>query len=73
MWLCGHIHEASGAERVRFGRGAAATVVVNAANANPGLAKRLVLGPVVVDVNKPGAGSPDMSPLPAELEDGKAV
>lgn len=73
VWLCGHIHEASGAERVRFGRGAAATVVVNAANANPGLAKRLVLGPVVVDVNKPGAGSPDMSPLPAELENGKAV
>jgi Icc-related predicted phosphoesterase len=52
VWLCGHIHEAAGAERVRFGRGVPATVVVNAANANPGLAKRLVLGPVVVDLRK---------------------
>ena len=50
LWLCGHIHEAAGAERVRFGRGARATVCVNAANANPGLAKRLVLGPIVIDL-----------------------
>ena len=84
LWLCGHIHEGRGAERVRFRsrqrqrgptvcskqdgnvakwRGAAAeehsvppgrwvgeTVVVNAANANDGLAKRLVCGPIVIDL-----------------------
>ena len=53
LWLCGHIHEGAGAERVRFGKGATATVCVNAANANPGLAKRLVLGPLVVELELP--------------------
>ncbi|KAL3916546.1 MAG: hypothetical protein SGPRY_006773 [Prymnesium sp.] len=50
VWLCGHIHEAAGAERVRFGKGARATVCVNGCNANPGLAKKLVLGPLVINL-----------------------
>ena len=52
LWLCGHIHEASGAaERVRFGGGrgrgalAPSTLVCNAANANDGYATRLVTVP----------------------------
>ncbi|KAL1520102.1 hypothetical protein AB1Y20_023575 [Prymnesium parvum] len=50
LWLFGHIHEAAGAEVARFGRDAQATACVNACNANPGLAKRLVVGPLVVDL-----------------------
>ena len=57
LWLCGHIHEASGAaERVRFGGGrgrgapAPSTLVCNAANANDGYATRLVTVPTVIDL-----------------------
>ncbi len=54
LWLFGHIHEGAGAARARFGtRADAATVLVNAANANPGMARRLIQGPVVIDVEKP--------------------
>eukprot|EP00965_Chrysotila_dentata_P169281 5590693-Pleurochrysis_carterae.AAC.1 len=66
LWLCGHIHEAAGAERVWFRppkgakRGrfpvntalATDTVVVNAANANDGMATKLVRGPLVIDLVK---------------------
>ena len=38
--------------RVRFGKRAPATVCVNAANANPGLARRLVLGALLVDLHR---------------------
>jgi len=63
LWLCGHIHEGRGHKRVTFGTGKVIqrggtqnfknrreTVVMNAANANPGRAKRLVHGALVVDV-----------------------
>ena len=51
VWLFGHIHEGAGAARVRFGaRRDDATTLVNAANANPGPAKRLVTGPVVLEL-----------------------
>ena len=51
LWLFGHIHEAAGAARVRLGsRADGATVLLNAANANPGPARKLVKGPVVVDL-----------------------
>lgn len=47
------IHEAAGAARVRFGaRADPATTLLNAANANPGRARRLVLGAVVVDLER---------------------
>jgi len=67
VWLCGHIHEGRGCERVRFGgRGLHAsreTLVINAANANSGRANRLVHGPVVLDLGaetaSPVADSPD--------------
>ena len=50
LWLCGHIHEDRGAVSVGWGDGdAARTVVVNAANANPGIARRLVHGALVID------------------------
>jgi len=51
LWICGHIHEARGAAVVHFGRGGhERTVVLNAANANSGIARRLVHGAVVVDL-----------------------
>jgi hypothetical protein len=51
LWVCGHIHEARGAERVRFGKpGCGETVVINAANANSGRASRLVTGPVIFEM-----------------------
>ena len=51
LWLFGHIHEASGACRVRFGaRAEPATTLVNAACANPGAARKMVAGPVVLDL-----------------------
>ena len=54
VWLFGHIHESAGACRVRFGaRSDGATTLVNAANANPGQAKRLILGPIVLDLEVP--------------------
>ena len=48
LWLCGHIHEGRGAVWHTFS--SEPTVVVNAANANSGKARRLVTGPVVVDI-----------------------
>ena len=54
LWLFGHIHEGAGAARVRFGtRADPATVLVNAANANPGIARRLIQGPVMIEVEMP--------------------
>ena len=50
LWLCGHIHEDRGAASVVFEGGENATVVVNAANANSGIARRLVHGAVVIDL-----------------------
>ncbi len=53
LWICGHIHESGGAARVRFGtRADCATTVINAANANPGPAKSLVLGPILVEMER---------------------
>ena len=51
LWLCGHIHEDRGGARVRFGGvdDERVTVVVNAANANHGIARRCVRGPIVID------------------------
>ena len=54
LWLFGHIHEGAGAARVRFGaRADPATACVNAANANPGIAKRLVHGPIAIELERP--------------------
>ena len=51
LWLCGHIHESRGHKYVRFGpSGIPETLVVNAANANPGIACALIHGPVVTDL-----------------------
>lgn len=57
LWLCGHIHESRGAACVRFGGGggtaderAAPTVVVNASNANAGIARRCEHGAIVIDL-----------------------
>lgn len=49
LWLCGHIHEGRGAVWHSFSS-SASTVVVNAANANSGKARRVVTGPVVIDL-----------------------
>jgi len=59
LWLCGHIHEARGASVEHFcsngkisgDTAAAKTLVVNAANANAGRAKRLTAGSMLVDVD----------------------
>mmetsp|Transcript_1842 Transcript_1842/g.2578 ORF Transcript_1842/g.2578 Transcript_1842/m.2578 type:complete len:573 (+) Transcript_1842:124-1842(+) len=52
LWLCGHIHEGRGLERVKFGGGDRdSTLVLNAANANPGRANAVLHGPVVVELN----------------------
>ena len=67
LWLCGHIHESSGAELTRFrsrrgGRDAGtvcSTLVANAANANPGLAKRLVSGPMRIELRGPAPDGTD--------------
>jgi len=56
LWLCGHIHEGRGAACVHFSRASIVgeeslpTVVINAANANPGIARKLVHGAVVIDL-----------------------
>lgn len=51
LWLCGHIHESRGHKFVRFGpSGTPETLVVNAANANPGIACALIHGPLVTDL-----------------------
>jgi Icc-related predicted phosphoesterase len=49
LWLCGHIHEGRGAVWHSFGSGGS-TCVVNAANANSGKAKRVIAGPVVIEL-----------------------
>jgi predicted phosphodiesterase len=48
LWLCGHIHEARGCEWTSFGQEGNGTAVVNAANANSGMAERIVQGPVMI-------------------------
>lgn len=52
LWLCGHIHEGRGSSRHTFGYDGddheTTTLIVNAANANPGLATHLPHGPTVV-------------------------
>lgn len=51
LWLCGHIHEGRGSTRHAFVEGnGKETLLINAANANAGLASRLDHGPVVVDL-----------------------
>jgi predicted phosphodiesterase len=50
LWCCGHIHEGRGAKSHVFGNSQQATLVVNAANANSGKAKRVITGPVLIDV-----------------------
>ena len=56
LWVCGHIHEGRGSLRTTFGskQESRETLVINAANANPGRAHHLDYGPVVVDVPKEG-------------------
>jgi predicted phosphodiesterase len=49
LWLCGHIHEGRGAVWHSFGS-EISTLVVNAANANSGKAKRITTGPVVIEL-----------------------
>jgi Icc-related predicted phosphoesterase len=52
LWLCGHIHEGRGSTRHSFVNGNnRETLVINAANANPGKAEFLEHGPVVVNLN----------------------
>ena len=58
-WLCGHIHEGRGLAREMFDRGeseCAPTLVVNAANANVGKARRLVTGAVLIDIEREDRG-----------------
>lgn len=54
LWLCGHIHEGRGAEKVPFGLSSRETLVVNAANANEGRATGIQYGPVVLDIDGKG-------------------
>jgi len=57
LWLCGHIHESRGHKYVRFGHpGTPETLVINAANANPGIACALIHGPVVTDLREESEG-----------------
>ncbi len=66
LWVCGHIHEGRGSMRTTFGskkQESRETLVINAANANPGRAHHLDYGPVVVDVSNESdivEGSKDM-------------
>lgn len=49
LWLCGHIHEGRGSTRKAFVQGNdKETLVINAANANPGIAAKIDYGPAVV-------------------------
>jgi len=62
LWLCGHIHEGRGVQYAQFRNDdkslsyegtsttTTTTMVLNAANANPGRARGVVNGPVVVDL-----------------------
>mmetsp|Transcript_46493 Transcript_46493/g.140862 ORF Transcript_46493/g.140862 Transcript_46493/m.140862 type:complete len:878 (-) Transcript_46493:1543-4176(-) len=54
LWACGHIHEGRGSRYVRFGSGPDfhETLVLNAANANPGRATELVNGPVILELSE---------------------
>lgn len=56
LWVCGHIHEGRGSLRTTFGskQESRETLVINAANANPGRAHHLDYGPIVVDVPSDG-------------------
>ncbi len=54
LWLCGHIHEARGSEKVAFGVSPRETLVVNAANADTGRATRIENGPIVIDIDSQG-------------------
>ena len=62
LWLCGHIHEARGALRYDFSGGTsvsspAETLIVNAAQANSGMARRLDHGPLVLQLEMDEAAS----------------
>tara|TARA_B100000513_G_scaffold195634_1_gene126799 strand:- start:126 stop:2048 length:1923 start_codon:yes stop_codon:yes gene_type:complete len=56
LWLCGHIHEARGAARIRFADRRRlectehATLVVNCANANAGHAKSITHGATMLNI-----------------------
>jgi predicted phosphodiesterase len=61
--ICGHIHEARGCVEHNFGlvpgeeekeedKPGDCTLVLNVANANPGIAERIVTGPVVVELTR---------------------
>lgn len=66
LWLCGHIHEARGAARARFGgRAERATLVVNAASANSGRARTLEHGATVVAYARSRAATAPAEPAPA--------
>ena len=54
LWLCGHIHEGRGSKNVAFGLSPRETLVINAANANTGMASFIKYGPVVVDIEPDG-------------------
>ena len=68
LWLCGHVHEARGAQYLRLGhpRGASrrprGTLVVNAANANSGRATHLCHPPYVIDVDLGGVDAEEDDP-----------
>ena len=62
LWLCGHIHEGRGFERVQFGRNRdihRETMIINAANANHGRANRLINGPTIIDISNDSNDSND--------------
>lgn len=54
LWLCGHIHEARGVVRNTVFCLNQDTTVINAANANSGIASRLDYGPVVLQLGDEG-------------------
>lgn len=60
LWACGHIHEGRGSRYVRFGGspGFHETLVLNAANANPGRATEIVHGPVILDLSEDKDATP---------------
>jgi len=57
LWVCGHIHEAAGAAEVAVA-GEKPTLIVNAAAANAGRAKRLERGFVALNLAAPGGERP---------------
>lgn len=54
LWLCGHIHEGRGAEKLAFGLSSRETMVVNVSNANDGRATHIQYDPVVLDIDTVG-------------------